>query len=195
MNPEAIFADPHARLVLAHQELRGQLHALLRASRLMLLGKGDFALAPVIAKGLRYLAIDVPLHALDEEDSLLPRLRAKLKDTQSHFAYLLDHIEKDHQELAGLHRDFDAAARKLSARLPFDGVARRGQLEPELKQYRECLGKLIAIYDSHMKVEERDVFPALARVFTPGERAAVAAEMDERRSLNPAKQTLASELS
>ncbi len=176
--------DPHARLVFAHGELRAHLHALLRASRLMLLGKGDFALAPLIAKALRFLAVDVQLHARDEEESLLPRLRTKLKDPQSHFAYLLEHIEKDHEELAAVHRDFDACARKLSARLPFEGAAKRGQLEPELKHFREQLAKLLLIYDSHMKVEERDVFPALAVVFTPAERLAIAAEMDERRALN-----------
>ncbi|MBP9892958.1 MAG: hemerythrin domain-containing protein [Planctomycetes bacterium] len=183
MNPQEIGHDPHARMVFAHTELRAHLHALLRASRLMLLGKGDFALAPVIAKALRFLAVDVQLHARDEEESLLPRLRAKLKDPQSHFAYLLDHIEQDHQELAQLHRDFDAAARKLSARLPFDGSAKRGQLEPELKAYRELLAKLIAIYDSHIKVEECDVFPALAVVFTAAERMAMSTEMDERRAM------------
>ena len=183
MNPQEIGQDPHARLVFAHNELRAHLHALLRVSRLMLLGKGDFALAPNIARALRFLAVDVQLHARDEEESLLPRLRAKLKDPQSHFAYLLEHIEKDHLELAALHRDFDLAARKLSARLPFEGVAKRGQLEPELKNYREHLAKLMAIYDSHMKVEERDVFPSLAVVFTPRERADMAAEMDERRAM------------
>ncbi|MCC6150806.1 MAG: hemerythrin domain-containing protein [Planctomycetes bacterium] len=183
MIAQDISHDPHARLVFAHTELRAQLHALLRAARLMLLGKGDFALAPVIAKALRFLAVDVQLHARDEEESLLPRLRAKLKDPQSHFAYLLEHIEQDHHELSQLHRDFDAAARKLSARLPFEGAAQRGQLEPELKIYRERLSSLIAIYDSHMKVEERDIFPALAVVFTPEERSAIAAEMNERRAM------------
>ncbi|CAG0981797.1 hypothetical protein PLCT2_01951 [Planctomycetaceae bacterium] len=194
MNPQEISHDPHARLVFAHNELRAHLHGLLRASRLMLLGRGDFALAPVIAKALRFLAVDVPLHARDEEESMLPRLRAKLKDPQSHFAYLLEHIEKDHEELAALQRDFDACARKLSARLPLEGAAKRGQLEPELKQFREHLAKLLLIYDSHMKVEERDLFPALAVVFTPDERSAIAAEMDERRpqnavSMNPALAT------
>ena len=195
MNPQEIGHDPHARLVYAHNELRAQLHALLRVSRLMLLGKGDFALAPIIAKALRFLATDVQLHARDEEESLLPRLRAKLKDPQSHFAYLLEHIEQDHLELASLHRDFDAAARKLSARLPFEGMAKRGQLEPELKAYREHLARLLAIYDSHMKVEERDVFPALAVVFTPRERDEIAAEMDERRALvvTESNRTLTSE--
>lgn len=183
MNSHEISQDPHARLVFAHNELRVHLHALLRASRVMLLGKGDLALAPVIAKALRFLAVDVQLHARDEEESLLPRLRAKLKDPQSHFAYLLEHIEQDHLELAAVHRDFDAAARRLSARLPFDGAAKRGQLEPELKSYREHLAKLIAIYESHMMVEERDIFPALAVVFTPKERSEMAAEMDERRAV------------
>lgn len=196
MNREAIAHDPHARLVLAHHDLRAHLHALLRASRLMLLDKGDVALAPTIAKALRFLAVDVQLHARDEEESLLPRLRAKLKDPQSHFAYLLEHLEKDHAELAALHRDLDAAARRLSAKLPFEGGAKRAQLEPELGGFREYVAKLLAIYDSHMRVEERDIFPALAVVFTPTERAAMAAEMDERRALNasPNKQTMMSEL-
>jgi hemerythrin-like domain-containing protein len=181
MTSELLAHDPHARLILAHTELRAQLHSLLRASRLMLLGRGDFALAPVIARALRFFALDVQLHARDEEESLLPRLRAKLRDPKSHFAYLLEHIEQDHVELAGLHRDFEAAARKLSARLPFEGTAKRGELEPELRQYRENLAKLIAIYDSHMRVEERDVFPALAVIFSTEECEEMAREMDERR--------------
>ncbi|CAG0927924.1 hypothetical protein PLCT1_00529 [Planctomycetaceae bacterium] len=182
MNPADIANDPHARLVLAHRELRAHLHALIRASRLMLLGRGDVALSMVIAKALRFLAVDVPLHARDEDESLLPRLRAKLRDPRSHFAYLLEHIEKDHEELAALQREFDAAARKLVARLPYEGTAPRAKLEPELKEFRQKLNALQAIYASHMLVEERDVFPALAVVFTPAERLALATEMDERRS-------------
>lgn len=185
MNEHDFSADPHARLVRAHDELRAHLHALLRASRLMLLGRADVGNAPAIAKALRFFAVDVALHARDEEESLLPRLRAKLKDPQSHFAWLLEHIEQDHVELASVHRDFDAAARRLAARLLACDSPKRADLEPALSGYRELLGKLLAIYHSHMKVEERDIFPALAVVFTAQERAAMAAEMSERRALVP----------
>jgi iron-sulfur cluster repair protein YtfE (RIC family) len=173
--------DPHARLCAAHNELRAHLRALIRASRLMLLGRGDFALSAVIARALRFLAVDAPLHARDEEESLLPRLRARLKDKQSHFAYLLEHIEKDHEELRMLHAGFDAAARKLAAKLPFEGAALRARLEPELGAFREKLGALHGVYASHMLVEERDVFPALSVIFTARERAEIAAEMQQRR--------------
>lgn len=175
--------DPHLNLVAAHRELLKHLHNLIRAGRLLVLGRGDLGLTLQISRALRFLALDVPLHARDEEESLLPRLRAKLKDPQSHFSYLLEHIEKDHAELAGLHVQFDAVARKLVARIPFEGLAARKDLEPELKVFRGQAEELFNIYASHILVEERDVFPALAVVFTHSEREQIGREMTQRRGL------------
>ncbi|GIK53179.1 MAG: hemerythrin domain-containing protein [Planctomycetaceae bacterium] len=173
--------EPLVLLVGAHRELKQHLHALVRAGRLLVLGRGDLSLAAQISRALRFLAVDVPLHARDEEESLLPRLRAKLKDPQSHFAYLLEHIEKDHAELAQIHTQFDQTARKLVARIPFEGCPARKDLEPDLKLFRGQANELLNIYTSHMLVEERDIFPALSIIFTPAEREDIARELAERR--------------
>ena len=64
MNPQEIGQDPHARLVFAHNELRAHLHALLRVSRLMLLGKIDSA-----RNRLEALMARLPADAADATDA------------------------------------------------------------------------------------------------------------------------------
>lgn len=179
--------DPLLALVQAHHQLRKHLHQLIRVGRLIALGRGDFRLVPTLSQAMTFLKKDVLLHARDEEDTLHPRLRAKLRDPQSHFAYLLQHIEDDHAEVAKLHEKLDNAVRELVQRLPLEGHALPEAVEKQLAAFRGIVNELYRIYAGHMLVEERDVFPAIQVIFTPRERAEMAAEMSERRAANGAR--------
>ncbi|MCC6572298.1 MAG: hemerythrin domain-containing protein [Planctomycetes bacterium] len=182
--------DPLFMLVAAHQQLRTHLHNLVRAGRLFAVGKGDFRLVPQLSQALKFLQTDVALHARDEEDSLHPRLRGKLRDPQSHFAYLLQHIEKDHAELAELQEKAGEAARALIRQVPLESFPACENIKQPLVEFRQLVNQLYRIYTSHMLVEERDIFPAIQVIFTPQERAELAAEMCERRAANGARFTV-----
>jgi iron-sulfur cluster repair protein YtfE (RIC family) len=179
---EQALADPLLTLTGDHGKLRGHLHSLVRAGRLLALGRGDAHQTLEIGRALRFFAIEVPLHAADEEDSLLPRLRARLKPRESHFAYLLHHLERDHAELAAMHRGLDELGRALAACIPLEGRAERQKLEPALARFRASVTAILRIYDGHMRVEERDIFPAIRVILTQAEREAMAREMAARRA-------------
>ncbi len=173
--------DPLQILMKAHQKLRLQLHQLIRAGRLAALGRADFRLVPVLSNAGAFVAHDVVLHARDEEETLHPRLRARLKDPKSHFAYLLQHLEDDHREFASMHEKLQHAIRELAARLPLEGSVSPAAISTQLGAFRGIVAELWRLYASHMLVEERDIFPAIQVIFTPRERAEMAAEMVERR--------------
>lgn len=173
--------DPLLMLIKAHQNLRRQLHQLIRVGRLAAVGRADFRLVPILSNAGVFVAHDVALHTRDEEETLHPRLRAKLKDSKSHFAYLLQHLEDDHREFAPLHEKLQHAIRELTARLPLEGNVPPATISTQLRAFRGIVAELWRLYSSHMLVEERDIFPAIQVIFTPGERSEMAAEMTERR--------------
>lgn len=118
----------------------------------------------------RYFGEALPLHARDEEESVLPRLRGRAPDVDAALA-----------AMAREHREHEAplgaviAACELLAREP----GRHAELAPELAAAAHALETHFAV---HLRREEQVVFPAIRRLLSPEEDAAIVRELRARRA-------------
>ena len=177
------FNDPIGVLESCHRRVERHLRALTRAGRLILVGRGgDKGVAEGLETALRYFAVAGPLHTRDEEESLIPRLRAHLKKRGGHSDYLLQHLESDHREAEKLHTEVAALGNNLVITLRLGRPVPADH--PDLAAYRRAVAELRVIYEPHILVEERDIYPAAREVLTPDEIAAIGREMAARRGLS-----------
>lgn len=127
---------------------------------------------------LRYFATAAPKHTADEEESLFPRMR---KSGASHDPAATRALET----VARLERDHDVANRHHAA---VDTLVRRwldhGRLnEGDAGTLSEHLSALHGIYEQHIAVEDREVFPAAARLLSATDVREIGREMAARRTV------------
>ncbi len=116
----------------------------------------------------RFLESSGALHTEDEEDSLFPRLRARMERGEHVFLAGLEH---DHAEAGVLVRRLRSLVEQ-ARHGAVDGAAIRG-----------AAGELAALYRRHIAEEDSALTAYSRRVLTPPERLAIAAEMRKRRNL------------
>lgn len=116
----------------------------------------------------RYFTLALPLHVLDEDESLAPRLRGQSDSLDEALTRMVD----EHDQ----HATLLAALLESCARL-------RG--EPGDGSTRHALGlateRLTSALESHLQHEEQAIFPAL-RALPKAVRDEIAHELRERRS-------------
>ncbi len=122
------------------------------------------------AEGVRrYFAEALPLHARDEEDSILPRLRGAGPDVDA----ALDAMHAEHlAHEAPLATLLEACEVVAAAPERLDEV--RGPL-------REATAELSRLFEEHLAREEAVLFPALRRALAPEVLGRIADEMRARR--------------
>lgn len=167
-NPIGLLGDCHRRI-----------EQFLAVLQLIATRSTDGVLVPEhrreLESALTYFSTAAPRHTADEESSVFPRLRASGDPAASAAIALLDRLEHDHAEADGLHGAVDAIGRRWLA---------TGSLPPDdLAQLRRSLERLDAIYREHIAVEDRELFPAAARLLSEEELRAVGLEMAERRAI------------
>jgi hemerythrin-like domain-containing protein len=133
-----------------------------------------------LGAALTYFATAAPKHTADEEQSLFPRLRAAGDPRAAQTLEILDRLQRDHDEAERHHAVVDALCRQwLTA----------GTLEPaDVDALRGHLAALRTIYDEHIGIEDRELFPAAARLLSSDQLIEVGREMAARR--NPASSGL-----
>jgi hemerythrin-like domain-containing protein len=129
-----------------------------------------------IEAGLKYFATAARMHIADEEESLFPRLRESTDPAAAHALDMVARLERDHGDAERRHDAVDVLMRRWLADGHLDG-AMTGEL-------REHLAVLQRMYREHIAVEDRDLFPAAARLLTPDQIAAIGGEMAARRGLS-----------
>jgi hemerythrin-like domain-containing protein len=128
---------------------------------------------------VRYFAEAAPRHTADEEESLFPKLRASRDPGAEQVLDVLQRLERDHGDAGEHHRAVDRLARKwlTEGALP---PADAGALGAHLRALK-------ALYDSHIAIEDAELFPAAGRVLTAAELGEIGREMADRRSIRPLK--------
>ena len=126
----------------------------------------------------RYFNEAAPRHHEDEEVDMFPRLRERLDSERDKTVLdVLDQVEADHLEMAGLWKRLDAALAEVSR-------GRNVALEQPL------IDRFATMYRHHIDAEERVVLPALKKALNRNDWQAVGRSMAERRGLEwdpPAK--------
>jgi hemerythrin-like domain-containing protein len=116
----------------------------------------------------RYFTVSLPLHVADEDVDLAPRLRGTSAEVDAALATMTrEHVE---------HERATAAVVALCAELARD-PAQHASRAPELAA---ATATLAALFDPHLELEERVIFPALAAL-PAADRDALRLAMRARR--------------
>jgi len=169
--PGAGFDQPIEMWLACHQRVQ-RFAALLSRLAEHLGQNGADEDAQVTATSIRrYFNEAAPRHHEDEEVDMFPRLRDRL-DARADKTVLdvLDQVEADHLEMAGLWAKLDATLAEIAR-------GRRATLE------QASIDRFATMYRHHIDAEERVILPALKKAIAKHEWQAIGRAMAERRGL------------
>ena len=166
--PESDFSNPLGLLSDCHRRIEHFLGILIKICDRFQGEPIPAVERPALEKSLAYFREAAPRHTADEEESLFPRLRAAAQAE----ATLAD-LEGDHQTANRDHELVDT----LGSEWLRDGMLRHNQL----LEMRQALDRLSGLYQRHIAIEDRDLFPLAALVLPANELAEVGREMANRR--------------
>ena len=175
MNPSlqggdaATFDDPLAMLVACHGRMRKQLATLARLEQHLPEHGCDNDSRTAARAILRYFDSAAVHHHEDEEDSVMPRILARVPEARTVAA-----------RLAREHEDLEGRWRRLRPLLSGIASGQRAVLSPRM------VLDVAGAYDAHLKSEEAELFPLAADVLTPDEFRAIGREMATRRGVTVA---------
>lgn len=165
-------ATPHdavGLLLECHDRIRS---FVALARRIAAAGPGERGgVAEAAARVARYFADALPLHARDEEESILPRLRGREPELDEALAAM----EREHRAHEAPLQELVAACRALA-----HDPARLDALAPAVAR---ASAELDAQFVEHLRREEAVVFPAMRRLLSPPEDAAIVRELRARREV------------
>lgn len=176
--PDHGFDEPLRLLSDCHRRIEHFLHVLSAIHEQAAGGSLTPAARADLEASVTYFATAAPKHIADEEQSLFPRLRASGDTAAARVLDMVARLERDHDEADHYHGVVDTLVRRWLV---------RGHLEAdEARELRERLMALRAIYQPHIEVEDRELFPTAARLLSASEIHEIGREMAARR-LPPAK--------
>lgn len=124
---------------------------------------------------LRYFREAAPKHTADEEQSLFPRLRRVQSTKVEHALAKIDELEKEHHWAETLHKEVDDLGRKY---------LNQGKLSAaEVGKFRNHVASLSGMYQHHIGVEDRELFPVAEQALPEADKLAIASEMAKRRNV------------
>ena len=168
--PDCGFDDPVGMLIDCHRRIERFLHVLwIVAER-----ANDRALtdeeSAAVQSALQYFHVGGQRHTADEEESLFPRLRAE--STAGNFEEI-GGLENDHRNANDLHATVDTL---------YSAWIAAGVLSPEDEQIlRSSTEKLKHLYQEHIQIEEKIVFPRAVEMLNSRTIAVIGREFRARR--------------
>ena len=169
----ADFNDPLGMLSDCHRRIENFLGALLKLARERRGSELDAGARTSLTNALEYFRHSGPRHTADEEESLFPRMReceAGVEALSSIEAMHADHVTADRA-----HAEIDA----LGTRWLNDGQLS----EADAWRMMELLTELSRLYEHHIGIEDRELFPAAGRILKPDQVALIGEEMARRRGI------------
>jgi hemerythrin-like domain-containing protein len=168
------FSDPTELLSDCHRRIEMFLRSLEAIA-----ARSDQELSDEMRRSLdlalRYFREAAPKHTADEEESLFPRVRKlehpELKAVQEK----MEALELDHRWSEPLHTLVDGLGSKY---------LEQGRLShEEVRRFRDTMRLLSAMYQRHIEVEDRQVFPVVNRVLSQEQKTQIGKEMASRRQV------------
>jgi hemerythrin-like domain-containing protein len=168
--PDSGFDDPIGMLKDCHRRIERFLQVLwVVVNRAQNRALADEEVTAV-QSALQYFRVGGLRHTADEEESLFPRLRAtSATDTLAE----LGELESDHRQANELHAMVDASYSEWIA---------AGHLSPEDElRLRSGTELLKHLYEEHIQIEEKTVFPCATQMLDSQTIAAIGQEFQARR--------------
>src|ERR1019366_8848732 len=146
--PDSGFNDPIGMLIDCHRRIERFLRVLcVVANRARNRALTDEEVTAA-QSALQYFRVGGLRHTADEEESLFPRLRAE--STAKNFEEI-GRLENDHRNANDLHATVDAL---------YTAWIAAGRLKTEDEQrLRSATEQLKHLYEEHIQIEEKTVFP------------------------------------
>lgn len=173
---QADFTQPIELLMDCHRRIENFLAVLQRVVEQYADRELDDEGRRALTTALDYFRHAAPKHTADEEESLLPRLRAQRCDGLAQVLADAERIERDHIRAAAMHDRVDEIGRLW---------LEHGELSAQsAARLRTDLHRLGLLYEGHIAFEDERLFPAAAESLGKDELAAMGREMAGRRGLN-----------
>lgn len=153
---------PLEHLVACHGRIEERLATLERAGACLESRTAEALEA--IQSCLRYFDTSGALHTADEEESVFPRLRARLSPTER---AEIEMLEMQHRDAEQLYTALKQAVARADA-----------------AQYRAAVERFAALYRAHIAFENRELIRVARRDLRPADLAAITREMKSRRGLH-----------
>jgi hemerythrin-like domain-containing protein len=169
------FDSPLGLLSDCHRRIERFLSVLATIARVRRGGPLPDADRQALEGALRYFDTAAPRHSADEEESLFPRLRAAPDGAARAAWNALARLEADHR-VAEAHHD---AVRAICVRWLSEGTLPAVEAETLARH----LGGLERLYAEHIRIEDRELFPAAGRALSAADLEAVGREMAARRGV------------
>src|ERR1035437_3162108 len=168
--PDSGFDDPIGMLTDCHRRIERFLYILwMVADRALGRALTDEE-ATAVQSALHYFRVGGQRHTADEEESLFPRLRAESTTGNSEE---IGGLENDHRNANYLHATVDTL---------YSAWIAAGVLGPEDKQrLRSSTEKLKHLYQEHIQIEEKIVFPRAVEMLNSRTIAVIGREFRARR--------------
>jgi hemerythrin-like domain-containing protein len=163
--PSSDSEDAISLLLGCHQRIRHFTEVALRLARNPEAPASDRADAA--RSVLRYFQVALPLHEADENESIYPRLRRKLRPGA---------LAEANEAMVRQHTEIDAVIAELIPQ--WQSVAASSSPSPELLSITRHLQEL---WDAHLSLEEEHVVPALRQHLTADDLKSIRDEMSARR--------------
>jgi hemerythrin-like domain-containing protein len=168
--PDAGFDDPLGMLHDCHRRIEHFLNIVCVVADSAAGSALSDEESAAIQAALSYFRTGGQRHSADEEQSLFPRMRAGGAEQVPEIGGL----EHDHRDAELLHQKIDSI---YSAWIANQAIP--PQQQRELKSATTQLKKL---YEQHIAIEEKVVFPRAAQTLSPEAIAAIGQEFRDRRS-------------
>jgi hemerythrin-like domain-containing protein len=171
--PDHTFSEPLGLLSDCHRRIETFLHILIAIVREVDGGALTDADAAQLQSALNYFAEAAPVHTADEERSLFPRLRQCADPEMDRTLERVALLEMDHRQAAPHHAAIDRLVRQW---IEADGLHAE-----DANALRGHLMVLRGLYEAHIATEDREVFPAAARLLSTRAIDEIGREMKARR--------------
>lgn len=162
-----------------HRRMEWFLDQLIRVTEVVGGGPLTSEARKALEQSLKYFRDAGPVHTLDEEESLFPRLRLLAQgegepaQKAKHALTIVKRLQTDHEIADKRHTAIDEICERWLAESALP-AAEVQQLQGELRDLR-------AFYASHLAAEDDELFPLSKEILTGEQLQAMGREMAARR--------------
>lgn len=182
------FADPLRFLEECHGRIRERLALFRRTAAALRAGQPVFPYE--LTAALLFFRSSGRAHTEDEEQTLFPRLRERLRARgEAESVARLDSIEAEHREHEELWARLETALLAVDPGVASgDGLPDPAQKPlptgtPEARAAAALLAEVSVSYEAHIPLEDDWLYPLAKTALTPEDVAAISVEMGRRHRL------------